>query len=268
MLPLFMAVATAALGFGPPCMVASIRCSRLHAARSPMIASANIRPLPDDDTPREDNNSVIGDVLREVARRQLADVSSAQLGMLVDNGAIELGDVLAEIARRQLDDIDPLDVAEAKLHTLADSSMFNARKMLDILNERLGSLHKNFTSDAELAYIQASEDTLLEEFDEHIIGAVGEIEQMRGKILQARRERRRGAAMGADEAGMSEWYIQTALSDLRAAAKAQAKARALARAAAVIERHNLAPAKRRDLAMLCGLLALAAVLPPFLCHWT
>jgi len=267
MLPLFMAVATAALGFGPPCMVASIRCSRLHAARSPMIASANIRPLPDDDTPREDNNSVIGDVLREIARRQLADVSSAQLGMLVDNGAIELGDVLAEIARRQLDDIDPLDVAEAQLDTLADSSIIDAKKMLDDLNEGFESL-QNITSDAELAYIQASDDKLLAKCEEHIARSFGRIEELRGKILQARRERRRGAAVGADEAGMSEWCVQTALSDLRAAAKAQAKARALARAAAVIERHNLAPAKRRDLAMLCGLLALAAVLPPFLCHWT
>jgi hypothetical protein len=189
-----------------------------------------------DDAPSE-ANFTIGDVLREISRRQLADVSEAQLDMMVDTGAIELGDVLGEIARRQLADADPLDVAEVKLDMLVDLCYTESSQMLEETNQLLEEIQTLDNAQHYRSVVNLAK--LLKKFDAKVAEVDADVAETREKIRRARQERRRGAAADAVVARVPELSNRTALADLRAAAKSQAKALALAWAAAIERDHSV-----------------------------
>jgi chromosome segregation ATPase len=229
MLPLCLAVATAALGWRP-LMAGPMRCSSVHAARCrPVLASEKMDLLPEDDRPREDNQT------------------------------LSVGDVLAELARRQLAELDPIEVAEAELGMLVDDCLIDMTKILHDLNREIEKVQR-FATDAQYAQVEALENELLQQLYASATNLETRTAAMRQKIRRAREERGRLAAEDVERADRNEEEDRKKLAELREEAMAQKRARAQARADAAKARSLLNWYERSAPALWAtALLALAAL---------
>eukprot|EP00962_Isochrysis_galbana_P028450 scaffold8995_cov120-Isochrysis_galbana.AAC.1 len=183
---MLIALATGAFGWHSLWMVAPICRFRFHAARCrSTFASGKMDPRPDDETPEDDGSLSIGDVLAEIASRQLADVdpfeaADARLDTLIYIGATDLNDVLASL----------------------DSDLDNVqRNMSESLRTEMGAIQEGFNQrlDAATAALDA------------------EIAPTREYIRRAVQEELRAAAAYAEKADMSGPERARALTKIAAA---------------------------------------------------
>lgn len=77
---------------------------------------------------------------------------------------VSIGDVLAEVASRQLSDVDPLEMAGVRIDTMLDIGAYELSQVLDRLDRNLSSVGEN-TSGALRVEMDAVQQQMMQRFD-------------------------------------------------------------------------------------------------------
>jgi hypothetical protein len=185
-----LALTTGALVLHPLWAVAPICRSRLQAARCRYItASGEINNLPDDDKPSKSSE---------------------------DGTSISIGDVLAEIASRQLVDVDPFEAADARLDTLLHIGASELNQVLENLDNDLDNVQRNMSESLRVE-MEAVQEGFMQRLDAATAALDAETAPTREYIRRAVQEERRAAAEEAERAGMSGPERARALARIAAA---------------------------------------------------
>jgi hypothetical protein len=172
-----------------------------------MLASGDVKPLPDDDSPSEDDES------------------------------LRIGDVLAKMARRQLASISQIDAAESNLSMLVDTCITEFSQRVEDSFGQVDSMEHNwsivfFVSDTHRAELQVIEDDFLQ----HFVNSTASVEESFEETREMIRQARLATSADAERVDMRAAVNLTKLTDFRAAVMSRARARALAR----VERSKIA----------------------------